>query len=195
MYIPLDLQTAGTQPIADVLLKLGTTDAGLAADEAATRLATFGTNVLASHRVTPFGVLLRQIRNPLLLLLLAAAGVSAVTGDITDGAIIGAIVLLSVGLGFFNEYRSEVAVAALHANITHQALVWRDGTQQRIDVRGIVPGDILALGVGDLVPADVRLIEANPLECDEAVLAGESMPAIKSVGAVPAETPLSSFPR
>jgi len=183
---PLDLQSAGAQSVGDVLLKLGTRSTGLAADEAATRLATFGANVLASHRVTPFGVLLRQIRNPLLLLLLAAAGVSAVTGDLTDGAIIAAIVLLSVGLGFFNEYRSEVAVAALHDNIVHEALVWRDGTQQRIDVRGIVPGDILALAVGDLVPADVRLIEANRLECDEAVLTGESMPAVKSVPPVAA---------
>ncbi len=145
-----------------------------------------GPNVLASHRVTAFGVFVRQLRNPLLILLLSAAGVSAITGDIADGAIIAVIVVLSVGLGFVNEYRSEVAVAALHANIQHTALVWRDGTQQRVDGRGLVPGDVLALAIGDLVPADVRVLEAKQLECDEAVLTGESMPAIKTVPAVPA---------
>ncbi len=118
--------------------------------------------------------------------MLAAAGVSALTGDVADGAIIAVIVVLSVGLGFANEYRSEVAVAALHANIRHTALVWRDGTQRRVDARDLVPGDVLALAVGDLVPADVRVLEANQLECDEAVLTGESMPAIKSVSAVAA---------
>jgi len=167
-----------------VLEGLGTTQAGLGADEAARRLDRVGPNVLASHRVTAFGVLVRQLRNPLLLLLLAAAGVSALTGGITDGAIIAGIVALSVGLGFVNEYRSEVAVAALHANIRHNALVWRDGTQQRVDVRDLVPGDVLALAVGDLVPADLRVLEAHQLECDEAVLTGESMPAIKSASAV-----------
>jgi len=182
----LDLASAARQPVAEVLAGLGTTEAGLDSAEAAGRLARWGPNVLASHRVTVFGVLVRQLRNPLLILLLAAAGVSALTGDVADGAIIAVIVALSVGLGFVNEYRSEVAVAALHANIRHTALVWRDGTQQRVDARDLVPGDVLALAIGDLVPADLRVLEANQLECDEAVLTGESMPAIKSVSAVPA---------
>jgi Mg2+-importing ATPase len=147
----------------------------LTSDQAARRLRTVGPNVLASHRVTAFGVLVHQLRNPLLVLLLAAAGVSVATGGTTEGVIIAAIVLLSVGLGFINEYRSEVAVAALHANIRHQALVWRDGRQQRLDVRELVPGDVVALQVGDLVPADLRLLEADQLECDEAVLTGEAI--------------------
>jgi len=176
----LALAEAGRQPVGDVLRLLGTAESGLTSAEAASRLARFGPNVLTTHRVTAFGVLARQLRNPLLILLLAAAGVSAATGDTTDGGIIAAIVLLSVGLGFFNEYRSEVAVAALHANIRHQAVVWRDGSQQRLDVRQLVPGDIVALSVGDLVPTDLRVLEANQLECDEAVLTGESMPGVKS---------------
>jgi len=169
---PPDLATAARQAVADVLVALGTTDAGLDSAEAAGRQKSWGPNVLASHRVTAFGVLVRQLRNPLLILLLAAAGISALTGDVADGAIIAVIVLLSVGLGFVNEYRSEVAVAALHANIRHTALVWRDGTQQRIDARNLVPGDVLALAIGDLVPADVRILETNQLECDESVLTG-----------------------
>src|SRR6266540_2758819 len=91
---------------------------------------------------------------------------------------------LSVGLGFVNEYRSELAVAALHAGIRHQALVWRDGSQQRLDVRDLVPGDVVALRVGDLVPADLRLLEADQLECDEAVLTGEPIPAVKTADPV-----------
>jgi P-type Mg2+ transporter len=182
----LELAAAARQPVDAVLQELDSTQTGLTSGEADGRLRAVGPNVLASHRVTALGVLVRQLRNPLLILLLAAAGVSAATGDPTDGAIIAAIVVLSVGLGFINEYRSEAAVAALHANIRHQALVWRDGRQQRLDVRELVPGDVVALGVGDVVPADLRLLEANQLECDEAVLTGEAMPAIKSAAVDPA---------
>jgi Mg2+-importing ATPase len=192
---PLDLAAAARQPVSLVLQELGSTQAGLTSEEAASRLRTVGRNVLASHKVTALGVLGRQLRNPLLILLLAAAGVSAATGDPTDGAIIAAIVVLSVGLGFINEYRSEVAVAALHAGIRHQALVWRDGGQQRLDVRDLVPGDVVALRVGDLVPADLRLLEADQLECDEAVLTGEPIPAPKTADPVPAGDSAVDLPR
>ena len=176
----LTLRAAAGQSVVDILALLDATESGLGSVEASRRLAQFGPNVLSSRTVTVFGVLVRQLRNPLLLLLLVAAAVSAATGDVTDGGIIAAIVVLSVGLGFVNEYRSEVAVAALHANIRHEALVWRDGTARRIDVADLVPGDIVSLRVGDLVPADVRVIEAVQLECDEAVLTGESVAAIKT---------------
>ncbi|MGB8861514.1 MAG: HAD-IC family P-type ATPase, partial [Ilumatobacteraceae bacterium] len=177
----LTLVDAARRPAAEVMLQLGTTEAGLGSQAAVTRLETVGPNVLASHQVTALGVLFRQLRNPLLILLLGAAAISAATGDTTDGAIIAAIVVLSVGLGFVNEYRSEKAVVALHANIRHEAVVWRDGTEQRIGVRDLVPGDVVALSMGDLVPADVRLFDASHLECDEAVLTGESAGAVKSV--------------
>jgi Cation transporter/ATPase, N-terminus len=95
----LDLAAAARHPVDAVLHELGSTQTGLTSDQAARRLATVGRNVLASHKVTALGVLGRQLRNPLLILLLAAAGVSAATGDPTDGAIIAAIVVLSVGLG------------------------------------------------------------------------------------------------
>ncbi len=178
---PCDLTEAAGLSAADTLARLGTGEVGLTTAEAAARRSRFGPNVLASHRVTALGVLWRQLRNPLLALLLAAAGVSVGTGDVTDGAIIAAIVLLSVGLGFVNEYRSELAVAALHANIHHEAVVWRDGKEQRLDVADVVPGDVVRLRLGELVPADVRLIEVNELECDEAVLTGEALPSPKSV--------------
>ena len=141
--------------------------------------------------MTAFGVL-RQLRNPLLLLLLAAAGVSGLTGDPTDAVIIAAIVVLSVGLGFVNEYRAANAVAALHADIHHRrAGLARRRARSRADVTALVPGDVVALRVGDVVPADLRLLEATRLECDEAVLTGESLPVEKSVDAVAAgDSPL-----
>lgn len=180
-----DLAAAAHEPVAGVLAALGTSERGLDHGTAAQRLHEVGPNVLASHRTTALGVLVRQLRNPLLILLLAAAGVSALTGDPSDATIIAVIIGLSVGLGFVNEFRSEQAIAAMHANIRHEAIVWRDGRQQRLDVRGLVPGDVVDLRLGDLVPADIRLMEADQLECDEAVLTGEPMPAVKSVRPAP----------
>ena len=121
----------------------------------------------------------RQLRNPLLLLLLAAALTSAVVGERTDALIIFSISGLSIGLGFLNEYRSERAVEALHSQLRHTALVLRDGQPARVDVVELVPGDVVRLSVGDVVPADLRLLEANGLECDEGILTGESLPAEK----------------
>ena len=103
------------------------------------------------------------MRNPLLLLLLAAALTSAVVGERTDALIIFSISGLSIGLGFLNEYRSERAVEALHSQLRHTALVLRDGQPARVDVVELVPGDVVRLSVGDVVPADLRLLEANGL--------------------------------
>ena len=187
----LDIATAATLTTPVVLERVASEEDGLAAAEAATRLARVGPNALSVRRVSALAILVRQLRNPLLLLLLAAAAVSGVTGDLTDAAIIAAIVVLSVGLGFFNEFRAANAVAALHRDICITAVVWRDGEQTVVDVAELVPGDIVALRVGDIVPADLRLLDATQLECDEAVLTGESMPVEKSAVVSPAgDSPL-----
>ena len=184
---PLDAASASRLPAEAVLERLGTGSEGLSSADAADRLRTFGANVLLTHRVTALGVLKRQLRNPLLFLLLGAALISGLTGDPADAVIISAILALSVGLGFVNEYRSERAAVALHDNIRHQTLARRDGTDRRVDVRELVPGDIVTLGIGNVVPADIRLLEATRFECDEAVLTGESMPAAKSADAAPGD--------
>jgi Mg2+-importing ATPase len=163
----------------DVLGRLGSTPDGLSHDQASARLAEVGANALRSHGARPFAVLLRQLRNPLLILLVAAALTSFVVGERTSALIIVLIICLSVGLGFFNEYRSELAVEALHSQLRHTALVMRDGETVALDVTELVPGDVVRLAVGDVVPADLRLLEADGLECDEAVLTGESLPAEK----------------
>ncbi len=170
---------AGLSP-EDVLVRLQSSAAGLSHDEASARLAEIGANALRSHGARPLAVFVRQLRNPLLILLVAAALTSFAVGERTSAVIILLIICLSVGLGFFNEYRSELAVEALHSQLRHTALAMRDGKPMAIDVTQLVPGDVVTLAVGDVVPADLRLLHTDGLECDEAVLTGESLPAEKS---------------
>lgn len=177
----ITLDESARRSTADVLRALDTSIEGLSSEEARRRLLQYGPNALRSHGARGWAVLSRQLRNPLLLLLLAAAAVSGATGDPTDALIIAVIVGLSVGLGFFNEYRSEKAVEALHSQIRQNALVIRDGSPRPVDVVELVPGDIVRIRVGDIIPADIRLLDVTELECDEAVLTGESMPVEKSV--------------
>jgi Mg2+-importing ATPase len=102
-------------------------------------------------------VLLRQLRSPLLLLLLATAVTSSLLGQSSDALIISAILVLSVGLGFLNEYRAEKASEALHSRVRHRAVVVRDGRPQEVEVTELVPGDAVVLSLGEVVPADARL--------------------------------------
>ncbi len=162
-----------------MLSRLRSSTGGLTAADAAHRLIVVGPNAIRSHDVRALSILLRQLRNPLLILLGAATLTAFFVGEHTDAVIILAIVGLSVGLGFFNEYRSERVVEALHASIRHNALVMRDGKPVPVDVTEIVPGDVVMLRTGDLVPADMRLIEVRELECDQSVLTGEAMPKTK----------------
>jgi Mg2+-importing ATPase len=179
----LTLAGVSRLPAADALSKLGSSASGLGAAEAAARLRTYGPNAILTHDVRALSILARQLRNPLLLLLAATTVVALAAGDHTDALIIFAIVGLSVGLGFFNEYRSERVIEALHSSIRHRALAVRDGLAVAVDVTELVPGDIVQLRTGDLVPADLRLISVRELECDQAVLTGEAMPKTKSADA------------
>ena len=168
-----ELAAAAALSGEEVLAALDSRLDGLSATDVRERLHAVGPNALRSHGARPLAVFLRQLRNPLLLLLLAAALVSAFVGEGTDAIIIFCISGLSIGLGFFNEYRSERAVEALHSQLRHTALALRDGKTTQVDVTELVPGDVVRIGVGDVVPADLRLLEADGLECDEAVLTGE----------------------
>ncbi|HEX2708015.1 MAG TPA: magnesium-translocating P-type ATPase, partial [Solirubrobacterales bacterium] len=188
---PLQLRSAATMPCGDVLSALASAENGLSTAEAQRRLRQVGPNALRSHGARPLAVLMRQLRNPLLILLVAAALTSFFVGEGTDAAIILAIICLSIGLGFFNEYRSERAVEALHSQLRHTALTLRDGQAMAVDVTALVPGDVVRIGVGDVIPADLRLLRAEGLECDEAVLTGESLPAEKQTQEVASpESPL-----
>ena len=168
----------------EVIARLQSSDGGLTTAEANRRLGIYGHNAIRSHGAEALPILWNQLRNPLLILLAAATLVALYTGEVTDAVIILAIVGLSVGLGFFNEYRSARVVEALHDSIRHRTVVVRDGQSVSIDVTDVVPGDMVTFQTGDLVPADLRLLEAKELECDEAVLTGEAMPKTKSASSV-----------
>jgi len=176
----LTLTEAARLPSDEVLTRLGTSRDGISTVEAGLRLKVYGSNAITTHDVRAFTILFRQLRNPLLILLGAATLIALVVGEHTDAIIILTIVALSVGLGFFNEYRSERVIEALHSSIRHQALVVRDRNSGPVDVTTVVPGDIVELRTGDLVPADLRLLDVRELECDQAVLTGEAMPQTKS---------------
>ncbi|MFJ5530294.1 magnesium-translocating P-type ATPase [Streptomyces sp. NPDC093261] len=185
--------TAAARSTAEVLRDLGATDGGLSSDEAERRLRRWGPNAVHSHRARAWLVLWHQLRSPLLGLLLAAAVVSFFVGERNDALIIGVIVVLSVGLGFVNEYRAEKTAQSLHAKIRHRALVLRDGRPQEVEVTGLVPGDVVELRLGDVVPADLRLLQVTGLECSESVLTGESLPVAKDTAPVPAATVLAEL--
>jgi Mg2+-importing ATPase len=194
----LELVAAAALTPEGALARLGADAGGLSTTEAGRRLLVCGSNVLRSHGVSAGAVLVRQLRSYLLVLLLVAAVVSAVVGDGTEALIIGVIIAMSVGLSFLNEFRSEKAVEALHGQIRHLATVDRDGRASEVDVSEIVPGDVVHLRVGDVVPADLRLLEARELECDESVLTGESEAAAKTAevrppGSSPLDLPACAF--
>jgi Mg2+-importing ATPase len=187
---------AASRDLDDLLGELQTRDLGLTGDEARRRLAQYGPNAVASHRARLVAVLWRQVRSPLLGLLLAAAVASFFVGERGSAVIIGVIgviVGLSVGLGLVNELRAEKAAEALHSQIRHLALVLRDGVPCEVDVLALVPGDVLELKLGDIVPADLRLLTVSGLECDEAVLTGESLPVAKDPDAVRVGTVLGEL--
>ncbi|WP_324114016.1 magnesium-translocating P-type ATPase [Microbacterium sp.] len=183
-----DVCRAAAEDASAVLGRLGSGPAGMTAAEAGRRLARFGPNAIRTHRARPLRVLLRQLRSPILLLLFLTAVVAAFLGDSTDAVVIAVILLVSVGLGFVNEFRAERAADAMHDRLRHTAIVVRDGRRERIDVTDLVPGDIVALSVGTVVPADIRLLECDALECDESILTGEAAAAEKSVAPVRAGT-------
>ena len=187
----LELADAAVMEAGTVLARLATSESGLAESEASRRLDVVGPNAVLSHGARPLRVLIRQLKNPLLILLAGAALVSILVGERADALIILVIVCLSIGLGFVNEYRSEKAVEELHSSIRHTAVTTRAGRISAVDVTELVPGDVVGLGIGEVVPADIRLLEGNGLECDEGVLTGESMPAAKR--AAPAEESDSSL--
>jgi Ca2+-transporting ATPase len=169
-------ETAWHQMTADEALeKLGATPAGLTAAEAAERLQRFGPNTLREEKgISPWQILFAQFKNFLILLLLAATGLSLALGHTLDATVIFSIVIVSALLGFYQEFRAERAMQALKAMASPTASVVRGGEPIEVASAEVVPGDVLLLGAGDRVPADARLLEAANLRADEASLTGES---------------------
>ncbi|MFN8063027.1 MAG: magnesium-translocating P-type ATPase [Vicinamibacterales bacterium] len=164
---------------------------GLTPDDAAARLRRFGPNQLRErHRLSRLGVLLSQLRNPLLLILVFAASASALTGEWVDSGIVLVIVLASIGIGYSREYSAQSAAAALEARVRARTTVLREGQETSVSVDDVVPGDVVLLSAGSLVPADGVVIDHADFFVSEAVLTGESFPVDKRPGVVRAEASL-----
>ncbi|WP_425050179.1 cation-translocating P-type ATPase [Psychromarinibacter sp. S121] len=175
--------TAETQAVAAALQS--DLSSGLSAQAAQTRLAEVGPNRLAEGKSTPAIVLfLMQFKNPLLIILMIGAGISAYTGHMVDAIAIAVIVLLNAVISFYQEYSAARSLAALKEMAAPQAFVKRDGTWSEIPASDIVPGDILRFKAGDILAADVRFPEAARLAVDEAALTGESEPVDKHTLAI-----------
>ncbi|TRC71923.1 magnesium-translocating P-type ATPase [Mesorhizobium sp. WSM4307] len=167
----------------DLLLRLETSVSGLASSEAASRLAKFGRNTPAStSSASALAVFARQFRSPLVLILIFAACVSAFVGDGQEASIIGAIVLASCVLSFTQEYGASRATEALKQRISRKAIVLRDGAECSVAADDIVPGDVIRLSAGNLIPVDGIILEARDFNVSEAVLTGETFPAVKTPG-------------
>ncbi len=154
--------------------------AGLTAAEAQRRLEQYGANEpVPTRRWSALRELLGFLINPLVLILLIAASASILLGQHTDAAIVVVIVLVSVTINFIQTYRSQVAAERLRSQVAARATVMRDGSWQEIPRREVVPGDVIQLSAGDLIPADAHLLVSKDLYVLEAALTGESIPAEK----------------
>lgn len=165
--------------VGETLEKLGTSLKGLTEEEAGERLQKYGFNELAGRRVSPILMFLSQFRSFLVYILLAATLLSFALGEVLDSVLIIGIIILMAVAGFLQEYKAEKAVQALKEMAAPKAKVIRDGQVKLIEAKFLVPGDIVVLGEGDRVPADIRLIEAENMEVDESPLTGESAPVEK----------------
>ena len=174
-----------------VLSRLESAPAGLTAEETRRRLAVHGPNSLArAAGIHPLRRFLAQFNSALIYFLLIAAVGAALLGHMIDAGVIMAVVIVNAVVGFLQEGKAERALSAIRDLISPHANVLRDGARQRIDVDGLVPGDIVLLESGDRVPADLRLLRVRGVTVDEALLTGESVAAEKHEPPVPEDAAL-----
>ena len=182
-----------SRDIAELSAALGSGPGGLSSENAAERFRQVGPNSVEDEsRLSALRIFLRQFESPLVLILIFAAVVSLALKDRVDASIILVIVLGSSLLGFSQEYRASAAVEELKRRLELTCGVVRNGLEQTAPAKTLVPGDIVVLSAGNLIPADGLLIEATDLMVNEASLTGESFPVEKQPGIVPPETPLAA---
>jgi Ca2+-transporting ATPase len=179
-------ETAGADawhavPARQALDRLHSSNAGLTDEEAARRLERYGANALPKGGGNEaLRILLRQVRDPLIYVLLASTGLAILTGKVVDGLVIGGVVILNAIIGFVQEYRASKAIEALTTMVPAEVVAVRGGRKRSLPAADLVPGDVVVLQSGDKVPADLRLIEARGLKVEEAALTGESVPVEKA---------------
>ncbi|MEJ2653503.1 MAG: plasma-membrane proton-efflux P-type ATPase, partial [Gammaproteobacteria bacterium] len=169
-------------PMAELQAKLGSSPEGLSQAEAQKRLTQYGPNEIEEKKTNPFLKFLTYFWGPIPWMIEAAVVLSAVARHWPDFGIIFLLLLANAVVGFWEEHQAGNAIAALKATLAITARVKRDGKWITPEARELVPGDVIRLRLGDIVPADARLLEGNPIEVDQSTLTGESMPATRKSG-------------
>lgn len=190
---PAGVRNAHTLTGDEILSALRTNRyTGLATGEAIARLSKYGANELAEEKPqSALRIVISQFNNALMIILLAATIVSGFLGEIVDAIVILIILAIVAALGFSQEYRTERVLSALKKVQNHNANVLRDGKRSEVDVKVIVPGDIVLVGTGDKIPADMRALESYNLLVDEATLTGESSQVEKTTLPLPPKIPVA----
>jgi P-type Mg2+ transporter len=186
------LEVYWTLTAEQLIAALHTTNNGVQQTDAESRIKQYGLNALkAQRRTTALGLLLSQFKSPLVLILIFAAIISAFVGEWTDASIVLAVVIGSTMLGFVQEYRASNAVEKLRSQVTIKSSVLRGSKPQTLPSEQVVPGDVVLLSAGSLIPADGIVLESNDFFVNQAVLTGETFPVEKTTGIVPAKASLA----
>jgi P-type Mg2+ transporter len=190
---PAQLQNYWDQSTEELVKILSTSEkSGLSGAEARVRMEKFGANLLKERKSnSAFTLLTNQFKSPIVLILIGATILSAFLQDWVDALIIMTIVLVSAALSFFQEYSANSSVEKLRAKITLKTTVVRNGTQQTIPAEEVVPGDVVFLSAGSLIPADGVVLDSRDLFVNQAVLTGETFPVEKSPGVMPKDASLA----
>jgi H+-transporting ATPase len=169
-------------PMPELQARLGSSPDGLSQAEAQKRLTQYGPNEIEEKKINPFLKFLTYFWGPIPWMIEAAVILSAVARHWPDFAIILLLLLANAVVGFWEEHQAGNAIAALKATLAIKARVRRDGKWTNPEARELVPGDVIRVRLGDIVPADARLLEGDPIEVDQSALTGESLPATRNPG-------------
>ncbi|MFX0541459.1 cation-translocating P-type ATPase [Roseovarius sp. S4756] len=177
----------------EVLARVGTApETGLSAEDVLARRKKYGRNELRQAKgKSALSILLHQFKSVIVWLLVVGAGFSIWLGDLVEAGAIIVVLIINSAIGFFTELRAEKSMTALRRIARVRTRVRRDGAERTLDAQELVPGDIVLIEEGDVITADLRLIEVADLHCDESVLTGESAPVVKDAGRLDPDTPLA----
>ncbi len=172
----------GALPLESLKARLNVSGGGLISEDAQSRLRQYGPNELPEEKVNPLLKFLSYFWGPIPWMIEVAAILSLLVRHWEDFAIILALLLMNAGVGFWEEFQAGNAIAALKATLALQARVKRDGAWTNIPARELVPGDLMHIRLGDIVPADAQLLEGDPVQVDQSALTGESLPVTRKSG-------------
>src|SRR2546428_11736096 len=178
-----DLAGFSSSTVAEILAKLGTDPkTGLNPTQVQERLIKYGANALHEEKKSAFSVLFAYFWGPIPWMIEAAALMALIVGDWGDLTIITSLLLFNALLGFWEEHQASNALDALKSSLALKARVLRSGKWEQVDAQTLVPGDIVRLYLGDVVPADCKLIRGDYISIDQSALTGESLPVSKKSG-------------